>query len=413
MKNVYDIKKDEKLNFILPKDAHVSELSESSLKGRVLVVIHLYYPETVENYIPYIEAVPSYADVIITVSNHHIEQIIEDKNFGGKDRCRIICKQNKGRDISSFLVACRTDILRYEYICFVHDKKAKDERSKEDADKWVNSLWENSLASTFYINNIVTTFLEHPQLGVLVPPIFVGEYINTALVNSWYNNYEIMVQLAQKLKLNCNLDKEKSPITIGTVFWARVDALRKLFEYSWRYEDFDDEPLKNDGTLSHAIERSLAYVAQDANYKTGWVMTDVFAGERMQYVENILQQTFYLVRSTFGLQNIWDINSFEMKCNKIKNFCKGRDKVYIYGAGKYAKRCVLLMNYLEIKIYAILVTELSENTETFFGYSVIAIDEESIDDDSGIVVAVSQQYQLEVIQQIHQKCNGQEHLYIF
>ena len=59
-------------------------------------------------------------------------------------------------------------------------------------------------------------------------------------------------------------------MAVGTVYWSRVDALRKLFEYEWKYEDFDMEPLAEDGTLSHAIERILEFVARDAGYESKW-----------------------------------------------------------------------------------------------------------------------------------------------
>ena len=63
----------------------------------------------------------------------------------------------------------------------------------------------------------------------------------------------------------------------GSCFWFRTDALRKLFKYDWKYEDFPEEPLPIDGTISHAIERCYAYVAQDAGYYSAIVMCDEYA----------------------------------------------------------------------------------------------------------------------------------------
>ena len=54
--------------------------------------------------------------------------------------------------------------------------------------------------------------------------------------------------------------------------------MKKIFEYPWTYEDFPAEPTgQNDGNVLHAIERIYPFVAQDAGYYSGWLLTDAFA----------------------------------------------------------------------------------------------------------------------------------------
>lgn len=60
---------------------------------------------------------------------------------------------------------------------------------------------------------------------------------------------------------------------MGTAFWCRTEALRKLWSYPWKYDMFPSEPILSDGELNHAVERSLAYVAQEAGFYTAWGMT--------------------------------------------------------------------------------------------------------------------------------------------
>ena len=144
------------------------------------------------------------------------------------------------------------------------------------------------IGSSAYISNIIETFERNPELGVLMPPEHVSENYSMLFLNTWYLNFLNMQSLAKEMNLNCDLNADKKPISVGTVFWARVDALKKLFEKEWKYEDFAEEPLPDDGTLSHAVERCFAYVAQDAGYNTGIVMTDRFAGERMDYMMGII-----------------------------------------------------------------------------------------------------------------------------
>jgi lipopolysaccharide biosynthesis protein len=47
---------------------------------------------------------------------------------------------------------------------------------------------------------------------------------------------------------------------VGTMFWARAEKLRPLFELSLTWSDYPAEPLATDGTLLHAIERIFPFL---------------------------------------------------------------------------------------------------------------------------------------------------------
>lgn len=49
---------------------------------------------------------------------------------------------------------------------------------------------------------------------------------------------------------------------VGTMFWARADALVPLFDAGFDWEDYPVEPLPYDGTMLHALERLLPAVVQ-------------------------------------------------------------------------------------------------------------------------------------------------------
>ena len=66
-------------------------------------------------------------------------------------------------------------------------------------------------------------------------------------------------------------------MAIGNCFWAKYDALKPLFELNWNYDDFPQEPMPADGTVSHALERIHGYVAASEGYYTEFVMTDEYA----------------------------------------------------------------------------------------------------------------------------------------
>ena len=53
----------------------------------------------------------------------------------------------------------------------------------------------------------------------------------------------------------------------GTMFWARPEALKLLFDLGLDGNDYPDEPVPLDGTILHAIERLLPFVARQAGYR--------------------------------------------------------------------------------------------------------------------------------------------------
>jgi lipopolysaccharide biosynthesis protein len=51
------------------------------------------------------------------------------------------------------------------------------------------------------------------------------------------------------------------------MFWARPRALAPLFDLKLDWEDYPAEPLANDGTLLHALERLVTFAAESQGYR--------------------------------------------------------------------------------------------------------------------------------------------------
>ena len=83
----------------------------------------------------------------------------------------------------------------------------------------------------------------------------------------------------------------------GTMFWFRPKALRKLFEYNWKFEDFNKEPMHYDGSLAHVLERLLAYAAHDA----GYLACNIMSSEMMEL--NYTKLEYKMQRLVSNLSN--------------------------------------------------------------------------------------------------------------
>lgn len=412
MKNVYDIKQEKGLNFIIPLQQKIETDIHPFETNKVLVVMHLHYIDTIENYFTYIKAIPKRVDLIITVSDGNVREALEKIPGCPKGRYKIVEKENRGRDISAFLVACREEILRYDYVCFLHDKKEKDKVLREDIRKWVMGLWDNMAGSDIYIHNIMDLFHRNPRLGLLVPPFPISDRLAFFYTDHWEKNFELTKKLAEKMNLNTEIDAEKPPLALGTVFWAKVPALRKLFEIEWTYKDFDEEPLKDDGTISHAIERILPFVAQDAGYDTGWVMTDKYAGEQSMYMQNVLKKSFLKLKKYLDIWYIAELDGYEERLEQLLGFVNRYERFYIYGAGILGKKYYRLLKRMKKKPEAFLVSDKGQNEGEIEGIPVRELSEAEIDERTGIVIGMSERYQQEVIDMIRKERPSFDNLYL-
>lgn len=413
MKNVYDIKKEKNLNFVFPTKSICDPASKRAWKGRALMVIHLHYADTLSVYLPYMENIPEGVDVIVTTSDSFIESELKAGIASRRDHFTVIRKKNRGRDISSFLVACREHIIPYEYFGFIHDKKEKSEIAKADMSHLVNELWENMLGSAAYVCNVLDFMEAREEIGVLAPPLSVGDYQANAFMNTWFKNFDNTKHLLASLGAECDLDPQKPPITLGTVFWAKTRALQKLLDKEWNYEDFDAEPLANDGTISHAIERCLAYVAQDAGYDTGWLMTGECAAVRDEAMTQLLGECFELLYREMGIRSPFQVVNYHKTKEEIRSLSERVSRIYIYGAGVYGKGCLRMVKNMGIHPKGFLVSSASGNASEIDGIFVETVSESVLTADCGVIIAVGVTNVNSVLQSIHNTRPGFENYVLF
>lgn len=287
--NPEDIKKNLNHNYVISDKR--SYISETARQRKVALVMHLYFPELVEESYAYAQSMPEYADVYITTDSQEKREVIE-KVFS-KLPCHhldIRVVPNCGRDVGPFLVESAEYLQNYDLVCHTHDKKASQVRPGSIGLSFSYRCFENILKSKIFVENIIETFEENERLGVLMPPPpNHGPYYFT-LGMGWSENYEATKKLMQRLGLRTKISKQKDPVApLGSAFWVRPKAVAKLFDYGWKYEDFPPEPLPGDGTVLHAIERIYGILVQDAGYYPGWVLNEVCAENEINNLSHMLE----------------------------------------------------------------------------------------------------------------------------
>jgi lipopolysaccharide biosynthesis protein len=289
--NQYDLKNCLNLNYILPTDLLKPRMNPGNLPKAALIM-HIYTEGLIEYCYRYACSMPAYADVYITTgSEEKKEKILAVFDRLECSKLQVFVVKNRGRDVSALLIGCRDILPEYDLVCFAHDKSVAHIFPQTKGQSFSYSSYEGVLSSKNYVNNIIETFEENPRLGMLTPPPPNHSDYYPTIGDEWTCNFKNCTILAKELGINVDLSPEKPPIApLGSIFWFRPKALKPLTEHEWKYEDFPEEPLNTDGTISHAIERIHPFAVQQSGYYPAWVMPDKFASI---YITNI----YYYLRT--------------------------------------------------------------------------------------------------------------------
>lgn len=301
------------------------------------------------------------------------------------------------------MITAKDLIEKYEYICFVHDKKEHSEMVREDTDLWVENLWGNLLGDTWYINQVLNDFETNEEIGLFVPPEPIGNHFCTWYGFAWHRAFEVTKTIAKRLELDADICCNKPPISIGTAMWFKSKALKKLFDAEWKYEDFCDEKLQNSNYLSYGIERIFPFVAQDSGYCTGTIMTCEYAERQMSYIQYSMNTLFSEIKKYFPFVSVADCNQYERNIKKIVAYAKTRKNVFLYGAGNAGRFCLNALRDNMIKPEGFLVTSASEEN-IVYGLPIYSLcQREDLADSSIIITIMDERARREVVQYLEER----------
>lgn len=275
VQNLADVINTLHLYRVLPTDLGC----ECKCNLRIALFMHIYYTDMIDECCRYAASMPTWSDIYITTTSAENKDIIKQAFVDLKcSKLTVLLVENQGRDVSALLVGAKPYISQYDLICFAHDKKSSQIRPQTVGKAFFSRCIQSVLSTSEYVEQVIREFSENCRLGLLcsAPPNHAHYY--TYYGEEWGENFQETLELADELGLSVDLDKTKEVIApFGTMFWFRPDALLKLFEKNWTYDDFPKEPNGEDGTILHSIERIYSYVAQDSGYFTAYAMGQEYA----------------------------------------------------------------------------------------------------------------------------------------
>lgn len=247
-------------------------LSDNAIKHNVFVLprkhqedpafsyavhLHLFYPEMAEYFSNYFKNLPGKFDIFITVIQGSDVDFIKRKFENcGASLVEIVLVENIGRDIGPFIFALKEKLLvgNYEVVGHFHSKKSLDLESSA-GDQWLEYLMRHLVGSTSNAIDVLSIFNDS-AIGLVFP-----EDTNTVDIGE---NSEFVAELCEMLQLPPITQTPVFPV--GNMFWARVDAIKGLFDLSPE-KILQQEPLPYDGSFMHAIERITPHLIESNDYE--------------------------------------------------------------------------------------------------------------------------------------------------
>ena len=248
------------MNIISPGAPTRSSLDASGIK--VAIHGHFHYVDLLPDFLRRLSANVVRCDLFITTNS--AAATVEATKLLSRYKAgtaRVIEVPNRGRDSSAFLTGVLDAVRGYDVIGHMHGKRslAPAQAGTDVGKRWREFLWTNLIGTEklSMADRIISEFDRDPSLGLVFPevPYVVG----------WDKNLPIASNLAQLIGIDHALPIHLN-FPAGNMFWVRPKALDPLYNLGFDWSDYPDEPLPDDGTLLHALERLIPFVVEKAGY---------------------------------------------------------------------------------------------------------------------------------------------------
>lgn len=231
--------------------------------GKILIHLHAFYPDLMEEFIRHFNNIPFEYDCEITTDTRkksaEIKKILKAHPLRTCSKCHVTVTPNCGRDVAPFFAACSDKIAKYDFIGHFHTKKSV---TVNWGDEWRHYLLDQLLGSEDNVKTIFRRFSRDARLGLCFPCPHPGmrHYMH------WEKNRERCEQLLAAMGLQVQFP-ERPLFPVGQMFWARTKAIEPLFRNGIiNQKDFESENGQISDTLAHATERIWKYVAEGTGF---------------------------------------------------------------------------------------------------------------------------------------------------
>jgi glycosyltransferase involved in cell wall biosynthesis len=230
--------------------------------GRIALQFHVYYNDLIPEYAAWFRELGEHSVDLYVSHVHKLSKSdkawLHDAVSGSVHFERT---ENFGRDVYPFHLAYLKSIQgHYDVVGHFHTKKSRDCGGDMGA-RWRKYLLQNLIGSVPAATQILDLF-SNPRVGLV--------YADDRHAMDEGENKPHIEQLLGKMDIEPQGNFFSFPL--GTMFWARVDALASLASLDKAVFRIP-EPVPYDGSVLHAFERIIPYLARHAGYEAVKVYT--------------------------------------------------------------------------------------------------------------------------------------------
>ena len=231
--------------------------------GRIALQFHVYYNDLIPEYAAWFRELKEHAVDLYVSHVHALSEadaaLLRDAVSGSVHFERT---PNLGRDAYPFHLAYAESIQgHYEVVGHFHTKKSKD-CGGDTGVRWRKYLLQNLIGSVPAARQILGLFND-PRVGLV--------YAEDRHCVDEGENRPYIEQLLGKMDIEPQGDYFNFPL--GTMFWARADALAPLARLDKAVFRIP-EPIPYDGSVLHAFERIIPHLVRHEGYESVPVYTN-------------------------------------------------------------------------------------------------------------------------------------------
>jgi FMN phosphatase YigB (HAD superfamily) len=229
----------------------------------VAAVVHVYYSDLIDEVCAHLARIPYRFSGYFAVRSDDMIGAIKSglKRHGADCAAHFVVAPNRGRNFGAFLVEFRDAVRAHDLCVHIHTKKSL--RMGEDQRDWRGHLFDGLLGDKTTVATILARFSEDPSVGLVFPTTYEGM---PAWCHHWLRTSGRVDEISRMLGISGMPRRGLIDFPIGSMFWARTAAIAPLLDFAWRYEHFEAEPMDDDGTMAHVIERMMGNLCNATGY---------------------------------------------------------------------------------------------------------------------------------------------------
>ena len=311
---------------------------------KIAVHLHLYYVDLLDEFFSYFNNIPYSFDLYVSCKGGSDIGAITKKFKKLRHVNKVDVREtiNRGRDIAPLYVQFAPEIEKYDYFLHVHSKKSLFTGKEQYG--WRQYSLECLLKDEETVRQIFALFESDKKVGLFYPETFGDMHL---IAQDWLANAYNGKKLLSEMGIE--FDDGFFNYPVGSFFWAKMDAVKPIFDRKLKYEDFPEEAGQTDGTIAHALERAISFVTRSRGY------IEAIHDINSQYIS--LGKSYRVYQDYFNLDyeavqyhlSQFDLVSFDIFDTLITRCVYSPDDIFEIMSNKIKKEFGIECNFLVLR----------------------------------------------------------------